>query len=368
MIKRIVIVIIGIIVVVLGRGFFFYSGFYTPPPTEMPSYEDVVVPPAPSSEFSDNISDNISEEEKAVLIDLAHDNNFDKEELNVLILRLISRDLSIKFFGVEDDLKKELLGEEEEEEEEIEEEEEEEIEEEEEPLGEEEEEQTNQEEEPLGEEEEIDQEEEPLGEEEEEKKIDQEEEPLGEEEEEEEELLPVAFIIVSPQVEFSKEEKKTVNEFVDNGGKLLLIADPTRNGNINSISLEFGLIFEPDYLYNMEENEINYRNIFVSEFEENEITKNIEKIVLYVAGSISSADGGIAFVDQNTFSSIIESRKQLSPIALNQDEKVMAVHDLTFMTEPYNGALDNNQLIANIADWLASPAEEEEAAESNEKD
>ena len=347
MIKRIVIVIIGIIVVVLGRGFFFYSGFYTPPPTEMPSYEDVVVPPAPSSEFFDNVSDNISEEEKAVLIDLAHDNNFDKEELNVLILRLISRDLSIKFFGVEDDLKKELLGEEEEEEEEIEGEEE--------PLGEEEEEQTDQEEEPLGEEE---------GEE----KIDQEEEPLGEEEEEEEELLPVAFIIVSPQVEFSKEEKKTVNEFVDNGGKLLLIADPTRNGNINSISLEFGLIFEPDYLYNMEENEINYRNIFVSEFEENEITKNIEKIVLYVAGSISSADGGIAFVDQNTFSSIIESRKQLSPIALNQDEKVMAVHDLTFMTEPYNGALDNNQLIANIADWLASPAEEEEAAESDEKD
>jgi len=356
-IKRIVIVIIGIIVVVLGRGFFFYSGFYTPPPTEMPSYEDVVVPPAPSSEFSDNVSDNVSEEEKAVLIDLAHDNNFDKEELNVLILRLISRDLSIKFFGVEDDLKKELLGEEEEEEEEeeIEEEEEEEIEGEEEPLGEEEEEQTDQEEEPLGEEE---------GEE----KIDQEEEPLGEEEEEEEELLPVAFIIVSPQVEFSKEEKKTVNEFVDNGGKLLLIADPTRNGNINSISLEFGLIFEPDYLYNMEENEINYRNIFVSEFEENEITKNIEKIVLYVAGSISSADGGIAFIDQNTFSSIIESRKQLSPIALNQDEKVMAVHDLTFMTEPYNGALDNNQLIANIADWLASPAEEEEEAESNKKD
>jgi len=346
-IKRIVIVIIGIIVVVLGRGFFFYSGFYTPPPTEMPSYEDVVVPPAPSSEFFDNVSDNISEEEKAVLIDLAHDNNFDKEELNVLILRLISRDLSIKFFGVEDDLKKELLGEEEEEEEEIEGEEE--------PLGEEEEEQTDQEEEPLGEEEE--------------EQTDQEDEPLGEEEEEEEEeLLPVAFIIVSPQVEFSKEEKKTVNEFVDNGGKLLLIADPTRNGNINSISLEFGLIFEPDYLYNMEENEINYRNIFVSEFEENEITKNIEKIVLYVAGSISSADGGIAFVDQNTFSSIIESRKQLSPIALNQDEKVMAVHDLTFMTEPYNGALDNNQLIANIADWLASPAEEEEAAESNEKD
>ena len=135
---------------------------------------------------------------------------------------------------------------------------------------------------------------------------------------------------------------------------------------MNSLSLEFGLIFEPDYLYNMKENEINYRNIFVTEFKENEITKNLEKITLYVAGSISSAENGIAFVDRDTFSSIIESRKQLSPMALARESKVLAVHDLTFMTEPYNGTLDNNRLIANIADWLASPPEEEEEDTSNE--
>jgi len=33
----------------------------------------------------------------------------------------------------------------------------------------------------------------------------------------------------------------------------------------------------------------------------------------------------------------------------------LAIHDLTFITEPHNGILDNNQLIANIADWLAKP-------------
>ena len=40
------------------------------------------------------------------------------------------------------------------------------------------------------------------------------------------------------------------------------------------------------------------------------------------------------------------------------------------MTEPYNGILDNNRLIANIADWLASPTEEgeqEEEATSTEE-
>lgn len=150
-----------------------------------------------------------------------------------------------------------------------------------------------------------------------------------------------------------------MDEFVNNGGKLLLIADPTRHGKMNSISLRFGLVFESDYLYNMKENDTNFRNIFVTEFKANEITKGLEKIVLYTAGSITSADGGIAFVDQNTFSSIIETRKRLSPIAQAKESKVLAIYDLTFMTEPYNGILDNNQIISNIADWLAGPVEEE---------
>ena len=105
----------------------------------------------------------------------------------------------------------------------------------------------------------------------------------------------------------------------------------------------------------MKEYETNYRNIFVSEFKENEITNDLEKIALYTAGSISSVDDGIAFGDENTFSSVIETRKGLSPIALANESKVLAIYDLTFITEPHNGILDNNQLIANIANWLASP-------------
>ena len=288
---RIAIVLSGIIVVVLGRGYFFYRGFYQAPPSELPGYEHITAPAAPSTEFTDVYEQG----EGIILIDLAHDNAFDKGELNVLLWRLISRGLTIKFFGAEDDLKKELLGEEEKLEEEL----------------------------PVEEEEEL--------------------------------PVPGVFIIVCPQVEFSKDESETVDEFVNNGGKLLLIADPTRSSQINSISLQFGLIFEPDYLYNMKENDANYRNIFVAEFKESPISKELEKIALYTAGSISSADGGIAFVDQNTFSSVIESRKRLSPMALANESKVLAINDLTFMTEPYNGILDNNQLISNIADWLTSP-------------
>ena len=281
MIKRIAIVLIGILVVLVGKGLFYYSGFYSPPPSEMPSYEQIVVPATPSTEFSD-----VYEKwEGTILIDRAHDNDFDIEELNVLTLRLISRGLTIDFY-TEHDLEEQLLG--------------------------------------------------------------------GKEEGKRV-LLEDAFVVVCPQSEFSKEERDTIDEFVSNGGKLLLIADPTRQSEINILSLQFGLIFEPGYLYNMKENDTNYRNIFVTKFKENEITKDLEKIALYTAGSITSTDCGIAFGDENTFSSVIETRKGLSPIALAQESKVLAIYDLTFIKEPYNGILSNNQLISNIADWLASP-------------
>jgi hypothetical protein len=161
-----------------------------------------------------------------------------------------------------------------------------------------------------------------------------------------------AFAIVLPQQGFSEIEIRAVKRFVAKGGKLLLIADPTRTSQINSVATEFGLIFEPDFLYNMRQNEGNFGHIFLSEFGPNELTEKLEKLVFYYTGSISSEDRGIVFTDENTMSSIIESKDRLSPVALTGDSKVLAIADLTFMTPPSNTVVDNNQFISNIVDWL----------------
>lgn len=161
-----------------------------------------------------------------------------------------------------------------------------------------------------------------------------------------------ALIVACPKKSFPEEDRKAVVEFAKGGKKLLLIGDPTRASQINSLSLAFNLIFESDYLYNLKENEANYRNIFVRQFTENAITRDLKRIALYTAGSITSPDLGIVFTDENTFSSLSPTKKNLSPIALAKDGKVLAIYDLTFFTEPWNTAADNNQLITNIANWL----------------
>lgn len=300
---RAVIVAVIIAAVIIGRALFFYSGSYSAPEATVLDYETDVVP----EELSTDFKDIFEVSEGVVLIDLAHGNTFNIEELNVLILRLVSRGLTVKFLSEEDDLKTELLGEE-----------------------------------PP-----VDGEEPPLDGEE------PEEEPLViEEEEEEPQLETIAYIVVSPMFEFYNEEMEAIEEFTEIGGKLLLIADPTRSNRINNLSIKFGLIFESDYLYNMKENDINYRNIFITDFEDNEITKDLDKLALYTAGSISSVNGSISYTDKNTFSSVLETRTKLSPIVMVQEASVLAIYDLTFFVEPYNGIADNNQFISNVADWL----------------
>ncbi|MBI2860795.1 MAG: hypothetical protein HYX91_04730 [Chloroflexi bacterium] len=164
-----------------------------------------------------------------------------------------------------------------------------------------------------------------------------------------------ALAVIVPREAFPPDEIALIRSFVTKGGKLLLIGEPTRPGEINNIAGEFGFLFEADYLYNMKEYDGNYQNIFIAEFAPTGgIATDLAKIALYSAGSISSADSGIAFTGENTRSSVILTKDKFSPIALGEEAKVLAIADLTFMREPFNAVWDNNKLISNIADWLTA--------------
>ena len=138
------------------------------------------------------------------------------------------------------------------------------------------------------------------------------------------------------------------------GGKVLLIADPTRRHQINSLAERFGLAFQSDYLYNTTDYDLNFQNVFISDFREDEVTKGLEKIVLYTAGSIRTPNPGLAFTDGGTHSSMLEQIEPFYPLVKAAEGRVLALSDFTFMIPPRNAILDNNKLISNIADYLTS--------------
>ena len=172
-----------------------------------------------------------------------------------------------------------------------------------------------------------------------------------------------SFLVISPRASYSAAEVDLVEVFVRKGGKLLLIADPTRQHVINSLAERFGLNFQPDYLYNQIDHDLNFQNIFVREFQPDELTAGLDAIVLYTAGSIRSSGPGLAFTDGDTRSSIVEAMGALHPIAWGDNRNVVAIADLTFLIPPHNSLLDNDRLVSNLADYFTEGSREFDLAD-----
>lgn len=160
-----------------------------------------------------------------------------------------------------------------------------------------------------------------------------------------------AYVVIAPGDTYSKEHIDFLSRFVEKRGRLLLVHDPTRRDSINSLSAWFGVIFDSGYLYNQLENEGNYQYVFVNDFAQSEITKGLNRVTMYVASSITSTGTPLAYTDENTYSST-QPKQRFATIA--QSGNVLALGDLSFLLEPYNAIYDNNKLVSNIADFLAS--------------
>ena len=161
-----------------------------------------------------------------------------------------------------------------------------------------------------------------------------------------------SYAVVLPRTPYDPQEVAIIERYIGKGGKLLLIADPTRDHDINSLAESFGITFQPDYLYNQVENDLNFQHIFVRNFRPDQLTDGLGQIALYTAGSIKSSGTGLAFGDSNTRSSMVERIEPLYPMVRAEDGRVVAISDLTFMIPPQNAIWDNDRLISNIADYL----------------
>lgn len=172
-----------------------------------------------------------------------------------------------------------------------------------------------------------------------------------------------AFIVVAPKEPYTEEEVTLVEGFVKENGTLLLLDDPSRDSSINLLSLRFGIVFNRDYLYNIDVNDGNYRYVIFTDFKENNVTRGLSKVSMYVAESLTGE--GLVMSDANTYSSL-SVKDTYSPVVSRAG--VLAVGDITFLTPLYHTAYDNDRFISNIADFITSstriiPPEEEEEEE-----
>ena len=169
-----------------------------------------------------------------------------------------------------------------------------------------------------------------------------------------EEELPGAdsLIIFGPRNPYTPAEVAVVQRFIDQGGRVLLMADPTRSHETNSVAAPLGLEFQPDYLFNQRDYDINFQHIFIREFQPDPVTVGLNEIVLYTAGSIKTSGSRLGFPSPETQSSLLASTLGTAPLVAGDDRNVLGLYDLTFLIPPHNSFADNDQLVSNLADFL----------------
>jgi hypothetical protein len=192
-------------------------------------------------------------------------------------------------------------------------------------------------------------------------------------------LRPVsAFVVIAPLVPFTVEEIQDVKAFAGRGGRVLLVGDPTRFNlgfsesafsfnyvveddqiPLNSLANQFDLAFNGDYLYNTLDNEGNFRNIILKPDGDGapDLLAGVEQLVFYGSHSIQTGTTARPLLvgDDHTWSSATDRPGGLALAALSADDRVLAVGDIDFLSEPYATVFDNGRFIVQIADFLTQP-------------
>jgi len=185
-----------------------------------------------------------------------------------------------------------------------------------------------------------------------------------------------SYVVISPSTAFSSDDIRLIRDFVSRGGRLAVFTDATRGqvmydfsgnpvgsapdiNNANPLLEPFGITINGDYLYDLVENEANFRNVYFKSFGKSDLTWGLSKIVLYGTHSLVTDSGLPLFVgDNKTLSSTTDAtptndqKQGWAAGVLSKDGNVLALGDFTFLLPPFNTVADNSTLINNIADFL----------------
>jgi ClpP class serine protease len=175
------------------------------------------------------------------------------------------------------------------------------------------------------------------------------------------------LIIIAPTQYYSYEEYQTIKNFTDSGKLLIFFSDAsseflstsTLQGPINSLSDHWGLHFGKGYLYTMDNYYGFYRDVPIIQFENNFLTKDLNKVVFFTSTYISPTDCDAAYAIWGTEDSVTEKVDLYPMISVLQkgNNTVVAFGDITWMMEPWIETADNYQLAMNLVNKIVEFAQ-----------
>lgn len=174
--------------------------------------------------------------------------------------------------------------------------------------------------------------------------------PIGEE-------LADADAFVTFRTDYSDDGLDDIETFAEEDGRVLVATDPGdtfERPDGAGLKATLGVTTEPGYVFNLEENDLNYQRIFAEPAGSSELTDGVDRAVFATAGPVggtATADSELVPIDGSQLST---SRAGTDAPVLVRDGNVAMVGDTNFLAPENVRRADNDVLVGNLADFLVT--------------
>lgn len=177
-----------------------------------------------------------------------------------------------------------------------------------------------------------------------------------------------AFVVINPGAEFDDAGNDAVKRFTDNGGRMVVLAEPTtrtvssgafgasvstQESAVTTLTSQYGMSVSTDYLYNQERNDGNYKRVVV-ESAPNSSLSGVQQGVVYTSASVDVVNGRrVLLAAPGTKTPGTSATKPRKAVAVRKGN-VLLFGDSTFVSDRYHNVGDNERTVAYVVEFLIS--------------
>jgi hypothetical protein len=178
-----------------------------------------------------------------------------------------------------------------------------------------------------------------------------------------------ALVVMDPGAPYTEQEASRVSRFTNNGGRVLLAGEPNLNTvqvgllgaivsknrtRLTTLGQQFGISFGTEMIYNLEQNDGNYRNIVASP-PRNGTLDGVDRAALHLATSVRVRNGRNLLLSASGSNRYGVDTRQRYPVAVQtRDDDVIAVGDTSLFAETNYAIADNEAFIEHVGTFLVS--------------
>jgi hypothetical protein len=171
-----------------------------------------------------------------------------------------------------------------------------------------------------------------------------------------------AFVTMTPGEEFDRSEVDAVTDFTDRGGRVLVVGEPNRievdgvlatrrSDGLTTIGGALGVSFDTRYLYNMESNDGNYKNVLAEPGSEAGLD-GVNRTAVYTSTAVNAPEGTDLLV--STPGTYLSNGGPAGRYAIAVETgAVIALGDRDLLRDSRYTVADNEAFLAHVVEFLA---------------